>query len=102
MYMGKIASIIDNSDSDGVVIMGDFNASPNNGFYSELEQLCNSKDLIISDIVMLPPDTFTHVNNGSLSKTWLDHCVCSQTLHDAITDISVCNNLLLLAVPRPA
>ena len=89
MYMGKIASIIDNSDTSGVVVLGDFNASPNNSFYFELEQLCVSKDLIISDSLMLSPDTFTHVNNGTLSRSWVDHCVCSQSMHNAILNINV-------------
>ena len=47
MYMGNIASIIDNCDAAGVVVLGDFNAHPENEFYAELEQLCIQKDLII-------------------------------------------------------
>ena len=92
MYMGKIASIIDNSGAAGVVVIGDFNASPNNSFYTELQQLCTLKDLIISDIAKLPRDTFTHVNSGSLSRSWLDHCVTSQSVHDVITNIFVDEN----------
>ena len=89
MYIGKLASIIDSSDAAGVVILGDFNANPNNSFYSELQQLCTSRDLIISDTSLLPPNTFTHVNNGSLSRSWLDHCVSSQSMHAATIDIRV-------------
>ena len=92
MYMGKIASIIDNSDVAGVVVLGDFNAGPTNNFYCELQQLCSVKNLIISDISRLPNDTYTHVNNGTLSRSWVDHCVSSQSMHDSITNISVDKN----------
>ena len=94
MYMGKLASILDGSDAAGVVILGDFNAHPVNGFYAELEELCIGKDLIISDVQKLPGITFTHINQGSLTKSWLDHCVSSSTLHESIIDISVDNNYL--------
>ena len=92
MYMGKIASIIDDSDAAGIVLLGDFNASPTNTFYCELQQLCTVKNLIISDISKLPQDTVTHIINGSLSCSWVDHCVSSQLMHNSITNIAVDDN----------
>ena len=94
MYMGKIATIIDDSDAAGVVIMGDFNACPRkpNDFYCELQHLCNLKDLFISDVNNLPQDTFTHVNNGSLTRSWLDHCLTSASLQNVISNITVNND----------
>ena len=91
MYIGKIASIVDSSDAAGILILGDFNANPNSSFYLELEQLCSSRDLIISDTTLLPALSFTHVNNGTLSRSWLDHCVCSHSFHNLITDIRIEN-----------
>ena len=87
MYMGKIASILDGSDASGVVIVGDFNAGPSSPFFEELQILCREKDLIISDVVSLPQGTFTHVNNGTTTKSWLDHCVCSQSMHERMSRI---------------
>ena len=92
MYIGKIASIIDDSDAAGVVVLGDFNANPDSSFYLELEQLCVAKDLIISDTALLPNRSYTHVNNGTLSRSWLDHCVCSHSMHNLISDISINEN----------
>ena len=92
MYMGKIASILDGSDATGVVIIGDFNAGPANSFFEELQILCHEKDLIISDVVCLPQDTFTHVNHGTNTKSWLDHCVCSQPMHERLSSIYVDDN----------
>ena len=92
MYMGKIASIVENTDASGVVILGDFNARPSNPFYEELQVLCEAKDLIISDVVRLPERTFTHMNSGTLCNSWLDHCICSQYIHDKIVDIQIDEN----------
>ena len=46
----------------------------------------------MSDIAILPQGTFTHINNGTMSKSWLDHCICSQNMHDRITNIFVDEN----------
>ena len=88
MYLEKVASIIDGADAAGVVVLDDFNAHINSSFYRELIEMCSSKDLIIS-ILLLPCNTFTHVNNGSLSRSWLDHCISSQSMHNAISNILV-------------
>ena len=92
MYMAKIASILDSADATEVVVLGDFNANPTNPFYEELQILCDSKDLIISDVAMLPGTTFTHLNNGTLSKSWVDHCICSHSMHEKIVHILVDEN----------
>ena len=89
MYMGKISEIVESCDANGVVIFGDFNADVNNEFYTDLVGLCNDNELIISDVAMLPHGSYTHVNNGTLARTWPDHCVCSQSLHERIASIAI-------------
>ena len=88
-YLAKLESIIESFDVNGVMLMGDFNADPKKEFFHELKRMCDAKDLIISDVSLLPPETYTHVNTGSLSRTWLDHCVASPTVHAAIADVKV-------------
>ena len=51
--------------------------------------MCDSKDLIMSDVSLLPPDSFTHVNTGSLSRAWLDHCITSPFLHNSIVNTQI-------------
>ena len=63
-----------------------------NAFYLESVEMCSARDLIISDTLLLPDSTFTHVNNGTLSRSWLDHCVSSPSMHGAITNILVDEN----------
>ena len=93
MYMGKLESIVEESEVNGVVIVGDFNSNPRTEYYAQLQQLCEDQDLIISDTALLPADSYTHLNNSSLSKSWLDHCVMSQSLHHAITNIFIDNDI---------
>ena len=92
MYMGKIANILNGSAATGVVIIGDFNAGPTNSLFEELQILCHEKDLIISDVVCLLQDTFTLVNHGTNTKSWLDHCVYSQPMHERLSSIYVDDN----------
>ena len=95
LYMGKLASIIDNSEADGIAVIGDFNCDPykntHSSFFRELDQLCNIRDLVIADTCRLPQDSYTHVNNGNLSQSWLDHCIVSPILNQALTNISIDN-----------
>lgn len=53
--------------------------------------MCSNIDLIISDVQRLPASSYTHVNHGSLTRSWLDHCVASQAVDDAICDIFINN-----------
>ena len=86
MYLGKIASIIEDSNAPGV------NADVNGDFYLELQQLCSDRELTISDVALLPGDSYTHVNNGNLTRSWLDHCVTSLVIHAAISNIHIDND----------
>ena len=91
MYLGKIESIIQDYNEDGVIITGDLNADVNKVFYHEITQLCDTLNLVISDVCLLPHDTYTHVNNASLTRSWLDHYITSQAIHDSIIHLSVDN-----------
>ena len=88
-YIGKIASIVEDSDSGDLMILGDFNCDVGSYFYEQWRHFCNEYGAIFSDVERLPADTVTHVNSGSLTCSWLDHCLCSETLHRAITDLSI-------------
>ena len=95
MYLGKLEGIIEEYDVDGMVVMGDFNAEPGKEYYDQLKLFCEEHNLIISDVEMLPQDSYTHLNNASLRRSWLDHCVTSPGLHNAITSISIDNNIFI-------
>ena len=91
-YVGKISSIIECSDFTDLMVVGDFNASTNGAYFNEWNLVCEEYDLIFSDVVKLPSSSFTHVNNASLTKSWLDHCLVSRTVHNSILELNIDNN----------
>ena len=85
-YVGKISAIIEESQCENICILGDFNASPGTDYFVEICSLCSSHDLIMSDVALLPRNSYTHVNQAFLTKSWLDHFLFSENLHMIITD----------------
>ena len=96
LYLGKLASIVDSSEADGIALIGDFNSDPYKAahryFFRELEQFCNGRDLNIADTRRLAEGSYTHVNNGNLSRSWLDHCIVTPMLNDAWINVLIDNN----------
>ena len=48
-YTGKISSIIEESATSKLVVLGDFNAAVDTVFESELLEMCKSHQLVVSD-----------------------------------------------------
>ena len=94
-YLGKIASIINNSDDNFIYALGDFNAHIN--FGGELLSLCEDEGLVLSDLSFLGYDrkkehTFTFVSEAHQSTSWLDHCASNSLGHNNIVDMEVLYN----------
>ena len=87
--MGKISSIISESDADAVYVAGDWNASPGTPFYREIIHLCNEHNLFAADVEQLPADTYTHVSEAHNSTSWLDHSLVSENMRESITSTNV-------------
>ena len=88
MYIGKLEAIVNEYDVNGLIVMGDFNAEPGREYFNQLKNFCEDYELIVSDVDKLPPDSYTHLNNASLRRSWLDHCVTSPGIHNAITRVT--------------
>ena len=58
------------------MVLGDFNFNVGSVFYQERILVCEGYGLTFSDVEKLPASTYTHVNNFSLGRTWLDPCLC--------------------------
>ena len=58
-------------------------------FYESWLTVCEDYGTVLSDVALLPANTYTHVNHGSLAQSWLDHCLSSQTVHNAILELDV-------------
>ena len=78
-----------------VLIVGDFNACPNNNFGVLLSQLCLEHELKISDKINLPADSFTYVSDTHGTCSWLDHVVSSKSDHDSIHNIEILHQFIL-------
>ena len=48
-YIGKISSIIEESVTSNLIVLGDFNAAVDTVFESELLEMCKSHQLVVSD-----------------------------------------------------
>ena len=88
-YVGKISSIVEEYEHNDVMILGDFNADVNSPFFEEWHELQETADFIFADVERLPVGSYTHVNNGSLSKSWVDHVLVSNTVNRCIDHIEI-------------
>ena len=41
------------------------------------------------DVERLPADTYSHINHGSLSCSWIDHCAVSEALYSSLSDCEI-------------
>ena len=89
VYLGKLASLIDDAMERHICVVGDFNARPGSAFFSDLSDLCRERDLTIADVAALPAGTFTHVNAEFLTQSWLDHVLLSPGLYNAMDSCEV-------------
>ena len=94
-YLSKISTVCDEIDSPNVLIVGDFNACPNNNFGILLSQFCLEHELKISDKINLPANFFTYVNDTHGTCSWLDHVVSSKSAHDPIQNTEILHQFIL-------
>ena len=90
-YLAKLKCIIDDFDSPYVCVIGDFNAdvSKQSAFGKELQSFCEDANLHIADVLLLPPTSFTHVNEGSDTESWIDHIVCTDGFYSILRDVRI-------------
>ena len=72
--------------------IGDFNAnisSNNHRFGKELLDFCSSENLILSDKLLAPINTFTFASEAHGSTAWLDHIVSSKNVHAIINKVRI-------------
>ena len=89
VYLGKLSSIIADAEEENLCIFGDFNCAPGSERYMDMAEMLSSHSMRMCDTDYLPSDTYTHVNAGSLSRTWLDHCAMSESLRECIANCAV-------------
>ena len=94
--LGEISAIIQDSNTNGVIVMGDFNADFKCRFGEELMSFTADNALQISDGILrgLMSDLFTYISEAHVTESWLDHVVYTGTAHrhvlscDTLDDIT--------------
>ena len=95
-YLAKVKAIIDDFDSPFVCVLGDFNADivKATEFGKELESFCRDSQLSIVDVMHLPRDSTTHMNDSHSTESWLDHIVCTKGFMDFIGGVGINRSVL--------
>ena len=72
-------------------MIGDFNAALNSPIETELIDMCDTIGLVISDYDKFGRtcNTYTYVSDAHNSTSWLDHFICSHSVHSLITDLHI-------------
>ena len=90
--LGILQSILLELDTTCVSILGDWNgdiSDYNSQFAGHLKAFCSDSGLILSDQLLLPNETFTHLSERWHSTSWLAHCISTSDGHSAIVNMEV-------------
>lgn len=94
--LGTINSIIaEASDAEAAYILGDFNAHPDELFFSEMINFCNEQKWYCADFerLSLNANTYTFVSDAHQCKRWLDHCLVTKSAYDSISNVYVLHDV---------
>jgi exonuclease III len=89
--LGVISAITEDSDSECMLALGDFNADIRASFGKELMTYCEDQKWVCADVELLGElrETFTFKSDVQGSKSWLDHCVATESAHKLCTNARV-------------
>ena len=97
-YLAQLDSIVSSSTTNCTMILGDLNADLSADadgnirqcFGSKLLSHCATGNLIISDHRLLDNcSTYTYVSSAHNSTSWLDHAICTASMHEMISSMHV-------------
>ena len=62
------------------------NATPGSPRFNEICDMLHENNVMFRDTDIFPDNTYTHVNNGSQTCSWLDHIAMSDVLSESTID----------------
>ena len=94
-YIGKISAIVEDSSTSNVILLGDFNADVDTLFETELMEMCDSLNLLISDYSIFGRSSgqYTRVSDAHNTTSWLDHIICSHDVQKKLVCINILDRL---------
>ena len=92
--------IIYSANTPYICILGDFNADiqATSIFGAELIEFCDNNNLCFLDTELLPPDSFTYINQAHSTTSWLDHCITTTSGKAIASSLSIIDNTVLFAL----
>ena len=77
-YIGKISSIIEESVTSNLIVIGDSNTAVDSVFEFELLEMCKTYQLVVLDYAVYGWDSgqCTDVSDAHCISSWLDHVLC--------------------------
>ena len=90
--MDKNLSIVTECSEDNVCFLRNFNAASTMPRFNELLALCNDHSMKVCDTLLLNTDSYTHLNQGSVSKSWLVHCLMKEALLESVASCNTDDN----------
>ena len=87
--LSLLSVVIQEQNTNHVILKGDFNADPSKGrFWELLNDFTRPLFLrILND--RLPSDTFTYLCPSRNTTSWLDHVICTTKIAEMVVNISV-------------
>jgi exonuclease III len=91
--LATVNALIEEYSVESVYLMGDFNAHPNERFYTELSNFCNEQNWCCIDVDKLgiTSNTYNFFSDAHLCKRWLDHFVVTQSVIGSVRNVYVDN-----------
>ena len=87
--------MVEDSSTSNVILLGDFNADVDTLFESELMEMCDSLNLLISDYLIFGRSSgqYTRVSDAHNTISWLDHIICSHDVQKKLVCINILDRL---------
>ena len=90
-----VTYLIESHEEDHVCILGDFNATQDSQRFNEICDMLHENSAMFRDTDILGDNTYTHVNNGSQTSSWLDHIAMSDVLSESTVDCHALKDVLV-------
>ena len=90
-YLSLIDGLVTASGTPHVCILGDFNADTTKShlFGDELTKFLHEESYILSDVVLSDKDSFTFTSDAQTTRSWIDHCMTTKSLHSLIQSVKI-------------
>lgn len=89
----KVSALYSVHDVVNLIVAGDFNSPVGSRFNSCIMQYAGDNNLKLVDVDRLC-DAYTYYSDIDNHASWLDHCLCSRALSDAVCDVKIGNEFV--------